>query len=148
MKMSGFVLLLVPAMALAEEGIVPDRELSLGGVDIGDAPAQVVARLGEPRRKVTSMDFLDLHYDYPHLQVSFDEDIVVGLHADKSGGCTPKGLCPGDRFDRMRALYGEPLVSDRETGRFYEYYADGAACWLQIPARGKRVASITVACQP
>lgn len=145
--MSGFVILLVPVMAFAEEGIVPDRELSLGGVDIGDTPAQVVSRLGEPRRKVTSPDFLDLHYEYPHLRVSFNEGIVAGLHADKRGACTPKGLCPGARFDRMRALYGEPLVSDRETGRFYEYVG-GVGCWLQIPAKGKRVASITVACQP
>lgn len=147
MKTLGFALLLVPVMAFADDGVVPETELSLGGVAIGDTAAAVVARLGEPRRKVKATDFLDLHYDYPHIRVSFNEGIVAGLRAGKRGACTPKGLCPGDGVDRMRALYGEPIVADRETGRFYEY-AGGVGCWLQIPAKGRRVASIDVACQP
>lgn len=148
MKTWAVVLLLVPARAFAAEGFVSDRELALGGVAIGDTAARVVSRLGEPKRKVAAQDFLDLHYDYPNLRVSFNEGIVAGLQADTRGACTPKGLCPGDRLDRMRALYGAPVVADRETGRFYEYIGDDAGCWLQIRARGKRVASIEVACQP
>ncbi len=148
MKTWAVVLLLVPACAFAAEGIVSDRELSLGGVAIGDTAAQVTSRLGVPKRKVPAQDFLDLHYEYAALRVSFNGGIVAGLHADKRDACTPKGLCPGDRLDRMRALYGDPIVSDRETGRYYEYVGGDAACWLQIRARGKRVASIDVACQP
>lgn len=148
MKTSGILLLLVPLLAFAEEGAVSEKELSLGGVAIGDSTDMVVARLGEPRRKVPAQDFIDLHYEYPHIQVSFNGGIVAGLHAEKAGACTPKGLCPGHRLDRMRALYGAPIVVDRETGRYYEYIGGDAACWLQIRAKGKRVASIDVACQP
>lgn len=148
MKTMGFALLLVPVMAFAGEGAVSETELSLGGVAIGDSTEAVVARLGQPKRQVLAQDFIDLHYEYPHMQVSFNGGIVAGLHAGKAGACTPKGLCPGDRMDRMRALYGAPIVSDRETGRYYEYIGGDAACWLQIRARGKRVASIDVACQP
>lgn len=148
MKTSGILLLLFPLLALAGEGTVSDRELSLGGVAIGDTAAQVVSRLGEPKRKVAAQDFLDLHYEYASLRVSFNGGIVAGLQADKRGACTPKGLCPGDRLDRMCTLYGAPHVADRETGRFYEYVGGDAGCWLQIRARGKRVASIDVACQP
>lgn len=148
MKIAGILLLLVPLLAFADEGIVSDRELSLGGVAIGDTVAQVVSRLGEPKRKVPEQDFLDLHYDYAKLRVSFNGGIVAGLQAETRSACTPKGLCPGDRLDRMRALYGAPLVADRETGRFYEYVGGDTGCWLQIRPRGTRVASIAVACQP
>lgn len=148
MKRPAILLFLMPLLACAEEGTASDRELALGGVAVGDTAAQVTSRLGEPKRKVPAQDFLDLHYDYASLRVSFNGGIVAGLHADKRGACTPKGLCPGDRLDRMRALYGEPIVSDRETGRYFEYIGGDAACWLQIRARGKRVASIEVACQP
>ncbi|MBX3712289.1 MAG: hypothetical protein KF800_10045 [Lysobacter sp.] len=148
MKTMGFALLLVPVMAFADQGAVPETELSLGGVAIGDSTEAVVARLGQPKRKGPAQDFIDLHYEYPHMRVSFNGGIVAGLHAGKAGACTPKGLCPGDRMDRMRALYGAPIVSDRETGRYYEYTGGDAACWLQIRSRGKRVASIDVACQP
>lgn len=148
MKTPAILLLLVPLLAFAGEGTVAEKELSLGGVAIGDTAAQVAARLGEPKRKVPAQDFLDLHYEYAALRVSFNGGIVAGLHADMRGACTPKGLCPGDRLEKMRALYGEPIVSDRETGRYYEYSGGAAACWLQIRAKGKRVASIDVACQP
>ncbi len=148
MKTPALLLLLVPLLAFAGEGTVAERELSLGGVTIGDTAAQVAARLGEPKHKVPAQDFLDLHYEYAALRVSFNGGIVAGLHADKRDACTPKGLCPGDRLEKMRTLYGEPIVSDRETGRYYEYSGGDAACWLQIRAKGKRVASIDVACQP
>ncbi len=148
MKTPGILLLLVPLLASAGESAVSDRELSLGGVAIGDTAAQVVSRLGEPKRKVPEQDFLDLHYEYAALRVSFNGGIVAGLQAETRGACTPKGLCPGDRLDRMRALYGDPIVSDRETGRYYEYTGGDAACWLQIRAKDKRVESIEVACQP
>ncbi|MBX9402548.1 hypothetical protein K4L06_14655 [Lysobacter sp. BMK333-48F3] len=148
MKKALGALLVLPALAFAGEGIVPEGELSLGGVAIGDTPRTVIARLGKPARKVEESGYLDLHYDYPNLRVSFSEGVAAGLHSARSGGCTPKRLCPEDSFNKMRALYGPPLIADRETGRFYEYYAMDAACWLQIPARDEKIASITVACQP
>lgn len=148
MRIPALMFLLASAPVFAEEGAVSDRELSLGGVAIGDSTDAVLARLAQPKRKAPAQDFLDLHFEYPHLRVSFNGGVVAGLHADKSAACTPKGLCPGDRLSRMRALYGAPIVADRESGRYYEYIGGDAACWLQIRAKDKRVRSIDVACQP
>jgi hypothetical protein len=148
MKLLGALLLLIPSLAFAGEGTVLEREVSLGGVAIGDSPGVVIARLGQPRRKVEVSDFLNLHYDYPHVRVSFSEGVVAGLYSVSPKACTPMHLCPGDSLDKMRSLYGQPLVADRESGRFYEYYGADSTCWLQIPAKGSRVASVTVACQP
>ena len=148
MKLLSILFLLIPSLAFAREGTVPDREIALGGVAIGESPGAVVALLGQPRRKVEASDFLNLHYVYPNVRVSFSDGVVAGLYSDKAKGCTPMHLCPGDPLDKMLSLYGPPLVADRESGSFYEYYGADASCWLQIPAKGKTVTSITVACQP
>ena len=148
MKLLCILLLTIPSLAFAGEGAVPEHEISLGGVAIGESPSAVTSGLGQPTRKVEASDFLNLHYYYPHVVVSFSDGVVAGLYSDRPNGCTPRHLCPGDSFDKMRSLYGPPVVADRETGRFYEYYPPDATCWLQIPAKGKRVVSITVACQP
>lgn len=148
MKPLCILLLAIPSLIFAREGVIPEREMSLGGVAIGDFPRRVVSNLGQPTRQTQATDFLNLHYHYPHLVVSFSQGVVAGLFSDKRNGCTPKHLCPGDSLKKMRSIYGPPLVADRETGRFYEYLAPEGTCWLQIPAKGERVLSIAVACQP
>lgn len=142
------LLLLVPTMAMAGDGSIPDGELSLGGVAVGQPLDAVVAKLGEPLRQEELADFIDLEYYYPQVRVSFNTGIVAGLRSDDSKACTPMGLCPGDGFDRMKTLYGAPKVSDRENGRFYAYYGSDGACWLEIPATAKKIASLSVVCMP
>ena len=139
---------LMLSSVLLAQGDIPASEVSIGGVAVGDSISQVIKKLGEPRSKVEASDYLDLHYKYPNVTVSFSEGVVAGLFTDSARACTPKQLCPGDSLDRMRHLYGEPLVIDRETGRFYEYYGHELYCWLKIPANDSKVNSITVACQP
>ncbi len=128
--------------------MIPASDVSIAGVAIGDSPAQVRSKLGEPNTTEGIPDYLPLHYNYPNVRVSFDGDVVAGLFTRSASGCTPKGLCPGDSLDKMRRLYGEPLRTDRETGRFFEYYGVDLYCWLQIPDQGDKVLSIYVACQP
>jgi len=142
------LLFLVPTVAMAVDGSVPDSELSLGGVAIGQSPVAVVAMLGEPLRKEEMPDFIDLDYYYSQVRVSFNTGTVAGLRSEDPKTCTPRGLCPGDGFDKMKLLYGVPKVSERESGRFYEYYGSDGACWLEIPAKGKEVASLSVVCMP
>jgi hypothetical protein len=129
-------------------GMIPASDVVIAGVAIGDSPAQVKAKLGAPNATEDTQDYLSLHYHYPHVRVSFSGDVVAGLFTSSERGCTPKGLCPGDSLEKMRRLYGEPLKTDRETGRFYEYYGTELYCWFQIPDQGGKVLSITVACQP
>jgi hypothetical protein len=136
------------AAAGAEVGMVPRREIAIGGVTVGETPAQVRKKLGQPLRELEDSDYLDLHYDYPSVRVSFNDGVVAGLRSRSPEGCTPRMLCVGDSVERMRSLYGRPLVADRETGRYYEYYgAEDVYCWLQITADDV-VRDMTVQCQP
>ena len=139
---------LMLSSALLAQGEVPASDVSIGGVAVGDSTSQVIKKLGEPIRKVQASDYLALHYKYPNMTVSFSEGTVAGLFTDNTNACTPKNLCPGDSIEKMRSLYGEPLVTDRETGRFYEYYGHELYCWFKIPVNDNKVDSITVACQP
>jgi hypothetical protein len=150
MKALSLVLLLSLAtpLTLAREGTVLESEISLGGIAIGDSPSEVTNKLGLPLRKVEELGFLSLHYYYPQVRVSFSENVVAELYSDKAAGCTPRQLCPGDPLDKMRSLYGPPVIADREAGRFYEYYAADFTCWLQIRSKGKRISSIAVVCMP
>jgi hypothetical protein len=146
MKPFLLVLLLAPGVAFGADGMVPESEISLGGVTIGESSERVTTKLGAPLRKVDTGEFIE--YEYPHVRVSFGENEVAGLYTDDPQGCTPMRLCPGDRLDEMRSMYGAPIVATRETGRFFEYYAADFTCWLKISAQGDRIASIAVACQP
>jgi len=128
--------------------MIPARDVAIAGVAIGDSPAQVRSKLGEPSTTEDAPDYLSLHYNYQNVRVSFSGDVVAGLFTSSESGCTPKGLCPGDSLDKMRRLYGEPLTADREKGHFFEYYGIDLYCWLQIPIQGDNVLSINVACQP
>lgn len=126
---------------------VPQSELSLAGVAIGDTEAQVVEKLGAAPFRTEEADFLHLHLNYESVTVSFGFEEVAGLYSDNPKGCTPAGLCPGDSLKRMRSVYGTPEVAKRETGTFFEYYSD-CPCWLKIKPTGNKIESITVACQP
>lgn len=139
---------LMLSSALSAPGDIPASEISLGGIAVGESPLQVMKKLGEPSSKVHASGYLDLHYKYQNMTVSFSEGVVSGLFTDSASACTPKHLCPGDSLDRMRSLYGEPLEAVREADRFYEYYGHDMDCWLRIPVNGNKVDSIEVACQP
>ena len=142
------VALLVLTTSQPSPGDVPAKEVSLSGIHVGESTSQVTRKLGQPLRIYDQPDYLNLHYKYKDLTVSFSDGVVAGLNTKSRRSCTPKKLCVGDSIDRMRKLYGEPITTDRETGRYYEYYGIDLYCWLKIPATGNLVTSITVACQP
>lgn len=136
------------SLALAHDGNVPASEVSLAGIMVGDSPNQVEEKLGKPSDVIKESDYLDTHYQYSQLRVSFSEGVVAGLYSNNTRVCTPKGLCVGDSLERMRALYGSPIVADRKDGNYYEYYGNDLYCWLQVAAKGAEIGSIRVACQP
>ena len=127
---------------------IPASEVSLGGIEVGDSIDAVNRKLGPPISRSEQPDYLNLHHHYKDLIVSFSDGTVAGLFTRSRNVCTPKGLCVGDSLEKMQRLYGQPLTSDRESGKVYEYYGKDLYCWLQIPAAGKRIKSIAVACQP
>jgi hypothetical protein len=130
-------------------GAVPikDDQISLRGIQVGDSPKSVRAKLGKPNRVELSQDFLNKHYYYADLVVSFSDDVVAGLETRGRTACTPMKLCPGDSLVKMRKLYGTP-VADPQRGTFEYYPTEYSGCWLRISRAAEKVRAIEVACQP
>jgi hypothetical protein len=124
-------------------------ELAIGGVAIGDTASKVERTLGSPSSERYIGDYIDREYVYPHMVVGFGGRMVLALETSESTACTSRGLCPGDTLAKLRALYGEPVVADRETGRFLEIYTnDGGTCWFKITPDDERVERVAVVCMP
>ena len=144
------LLLLIANTAWAgEPSLVKDRELSLGGVAIGDTEASVLRRLGQPVRRIDTDDVLDIRLEYDGLTVWLGEYRRVGevLSVSKRH-CTPSGVCPGMSFHQAAKKYGQPLAASREDGAFMEYPSSGSSCWLQFAVVEGRIASVRAECQP
>jgi hypothetical protein len=121
--------------------------ISLRGIQVGDSPATVRAKLGKPKRVKLSEDYLNKHYYYSDLVVSFSDEVVAGLETLGRTACTPRKLCPGDSLVKMRQLYGKPAV-DTVRGTFEYYDVDSGGCWLRVRGGRDKVHAIEVACQP
>jgi hypothetical protein len=141
--------LAIGAASAAEPSLVSDKELSLGGIVLGDTEAAVLRKLGQPRRTTDTGDFLNIRMDYPGLTVWLGEGRRVGeVLSTSRQHCTPAGICPGTPFVKAKAKYGPPLVADREDGTFMEYPSSQSVCWLQIAVSKGLVNSVRVECQP
>lgn len=141
--------LVVGAASAAEPSLVEDRELSLGGVALGDTEAAVLRRLGQPHRITDTGDFLNIRMDYPGMAVWLGEGRRVGeVLSTSREHCTPAGVCPGMPVGQAKEKYGSPLVVDREDGTFMEYPGTESACWLQISVSKDIIRSVRAECQP
>ena len=141
--------LIVGAATATEPSLVNDRELSLGGVTLGDTEAAVLRKLGQPHRTTDTGDFLNIRMDYPGITVWLGEGRRVGeVLSTSKQNCTPAGICPDAPFAQAKAKYGPPLVADRQDGTFMEYPSTQSACWLQIAVSKGIVRSVRAECQP
>lgn len=142
------VAIALPVGAFCAPQGIPHAELALGGISIDATEQQVRERLGEPANVSEELDYLDRHLRYPHLVVSFSDEIAASLFSESPQACTPAGLCPGDPLESALRLYGEPELVKREDGATYWEYYTSFPCWLQIAPKGSEVGTIRVACQP
>ena len=141
--------LIVGIASAGEPALVTDRELSLGGVALGDTEADVLRKLGQPRRTTDTDDFLNIRMDYPGVTIWLGEGRRVGeMLSTSKRHCTPAGVCPGASFVSAEAEYGPPLVADREDGTFMEYPSSQSSCWLQIAVDKGIIRSVRAECQP
>lgn len=122
-------------------------ELALGGIFPGDDEATVIGKLGQPNHVVE--DFGDRTFEYTDFAVFFYEGRVIEVTSTHSAYCTPSGICPNMAFARARAQYGTPTVTNREDGKYMEYYpSEPVGCWLKISVDGDDdIDAITVECQ-
>jgi len=129
-------------------------ELALGVASLGLPYPGLIARMGSPVRESDTGEGRQL--DYPGLTVWIEKaasapDLPTRIYEVLSTSptqCTPSGICPGMPLARATAMYGAPVVADREDGRFFEYVAKDASCWLQMATRDDVISSIRAECQP
>lgn len=141
--------------AIASTTAVSDRELSLGGVALGDTEAQVLAVLGQAPKRYDTGEGVDLQYSGLTVRVGWLEQQapdkqrrVLQLNATGANACTPSGICPGALVSRAVTTYGQPIAAKRESGDFLEYYSNQSSCWLQLGTSGGTIRSISAVCQP
>ncbi len=133
----------------AGSATVPDIEFSLAGIELGSSKAEVLTKLGPAQLVTDTGDFLNIQLDYPQLTVWLGEGSRVGeLFSTSSKSCTPSGVCPGMCFAEAKKILGEPLVADREDGKFMEYPGAESACWIQMAIVEEVIQSIRIECQP
>ncbi len=123
-------------------------EFVIGGIAIGQHERAVMQRLGAPLSRTDSGEGFTLTYAGLHVEVGAGDYGVYEVVSTNSKYCTPSKLCPGMSEAQVQHLYGRPVMAERETGRFLEYYAPGSTCWLQVSAPKGIVKSLRVACQP
>jgi hypothetical protein len=134
---------------------VPDSELSLSGISIGDTEQAVISRLGPPEGRVETGEGIELRYPGFVATVGWLEQQASGvprrvyeLSGTGHSACTPAGLCPGMPIAAANARYGEASQIHREAGGTLEYYGAKSSCWLQLLAPTGTVQVIRVACEP
>ena len=133
----------------AEPSLISDQELSLGGISLGDAEADVIRKLGNPSHITDTGDFLNVRMEYPGITIWLSEGRLVGeILSTSELYCSPSGICPGAPFATANTKYGPPLIADREDGTFMEYPSSESACWLQIAVSKDVVTSVRAECQP
>ena len=147
--------LAIALSASAGAGTFQASELSIGDVTSGDTESSVLAQLGPPAQRVETEEGIELHYAGLIVTVGWLEQTapgrqrrVLALYGTGHNACTPRGVCPGMPVSAATRLYGNTATTERETGSFMEYQADGLSCWLRISASSGVVESVAVACQP
>lgn len=123
-------------------------DLVIGGISIGQHEREVKLRLGAPQSRTDSGEGFTLAYAGLKVEVGVRDYGVLEVVSTNAKYCTPSKLCPGMSEAHVRRLYGEPVMAERETGSFLEYYPAGSTCWLQVSAPMGIVKTLRIACQP
>lgn len=135
------------AESLTETSTISESELSLAGLLLGDEESKVTSQFGQPNNRFVNP--ISTQLEYEGLIIELDEfQRIMGMKSTSALYCTPQAICPGMDFSIVRNLYGSPVISDREDGRFMEYYIANSSCWLKIAVNQEVIKSVEVACQP
>lgn len=130
---------------------VPADSARLNGVgpDMGDR--EVLARLGEPARRV-SRGYADgvadtvRVWEYPHLRVEFWGAKVAGVSCTRAPCATSSGLRLGDPAVAVDRTYGAwSVVTPDDSTRVVSIAPGG--CALVVRLRAQRVAELDVVCE-
>jgi hypothetical protein len=101
---------------------IPDTDLVLAGVRVGEKPEQVEKRLGKPsRQQQTSKELL---WQYSNLEVRFDAERGA-TSIRTQAGVTGRGLQIGMPLENARIIYGIPSGSDPVQQTFWLGQGEG-----------------------
>jgi hypothetical protein len=132
----------------SERREINESELTLGDIALGDAKSKLIRRLGEPVRRSINPVSVELEYEGLSFSLDEQEERIWGMESRRADYCTPSGLCPEMTVAEAENIYGTATISDREDGRFLEYYNTQTACWLKIGVSDDIIKSVAIACQP
>jgi len=96
-------------LALATASPSPDRELSLGGIVLGQSETSVIQAHGSPKSRAEGgSDYLPVRLSYPGLTVLLDEQGVGGWRSAGPAGSAARSMGDG------RRCHGKPVKYDME----------------------------------
>ena len=127
----------------------PDRRL-IGGIGVGDTPAQVRAVLGPPMRVEKTGDALDPYWHYKGLVVGFwaETHRVERVETKDPVFCTTGGVCPGISAAAALKVLGQPLDGVMLSDGVHAYSTEEDTCELEVVIHLGRVKSLALSCQP
>lgn len=137
-----------PMTLQASTNSIAASELSIANVRLGDSEKTTVRKLGKPFNRKSNGEGFVLSYQGLAVTHAVEPYGVYEMKSTNPKYCTPKKVCPGISIEKLKRIYGEPIVAERNEGKFLEYIGDRTTCWLQISAFNDFVKSIRVACQP
>lgn len=122
-------------------------QLALGGVTLGDQPAQVLTVLGEPLSKVGAKGVYVETWKYSGLEITFSGGAEI-ISSTEGTFCTPAGVCPGMSLSKADDAYGTGTRQTRSNGQFVTYSAPGGDCVLEAKIVKQTIRRLSVLCQP
>lgn len=145
------ICLALGAGARAEASDAQVLRSSLGSIALGDAPAIVKRKLGQPIETEETGDYLGSRWRYDGIDIYFhlDPPVAVGqIESTSPRHCTANGVCPGQSLAAASAKLGSPMGGGSLKEGTNSYAVQGEACWLEVDVQHSLVSGLAIKCQP
>ena len=150
-------ILLITMLLLSFAGVtyakIADEHFAIGGICVGQTPAQVKAIYGNPVRTSGPFWFYN-KTDNTKFEIFFENNVVNHIRtAGNTGLATPSGIVVGSTKDDVVGAYGQPDLLIKGGGfkthpdsQFYRYFpVSGRTFWLTFEIRYGKVLNMEVA---
>jgi len=138
----------VSSVAYAASDCTPAQE-SIGGLSFDARPVAVIEKLGEPKERVDlTHELYDTKFVYPDALVYFSEDKLQQFETNRSGLCTPSGICVGSSIADVRRILADSVVESESERESLSCFNMASGCGLVVLLRSNAVSSLRLQCQP
>lgn len=146
MKRIVVMCLMFAALGCATHTALPEEEIAIKGVAIGDNEGKVIRLLGQPRLRQEGSGSYDVYYEYDGMTVSFAGGMAESILAIGKDACTPSGVCPGSPLSVLYDTYGVPDDESRKDDGKIIYRVRDSDCWMKFSVEVDRVRFIKIEC--